>query len=694
MKPIATRLLGAGALALLLAPSPFAQDKAERVPFHATPTTLLAPATPAPAASPSLGGAILAEDFDDTAVGALPAGWTEMSTGADGVANWSVYLDTNTGNNAVRSRDQSGGAREDFLVTPQVTLDAGETALSFDAKQRYSSNYSSVYSIRVSTTVPDDMAAFTEIASFDETDFPGLFSTFSVDLSAYGNQSIYVAFVHEQNFGDQWLMDNVVIDAPQPASFASTSTFFQFSGEREQGGKYAALVASVSVDGSAGTVQATSITFTTAGSTDPANDAFSAEVYYTGSGTSIDVDSDPTFGSAVAAPNGTLTFTDSFDLPPGPNYFWLVYELSEDGTPGNDLDATFESVTVDGSAYAPATTSLDGALQVGPRMDYVTAGDNSATGTTFARPGSVTSCDVSTTATTYPYETADIQVTETGVYDILATWDGYDGYLLLYEDTFDPSSPCTNLIALSDDGATTATSFIDDVVLEVPPGGRLPGDYILVMSTFNATSPGGSYTLEVFKYSLTAEVLPVEMTAFAPRVDGDAVVLEWATASETNNAGFDVQVRRPGADAFETVAFVDGHGTTTEARSYAFRVGGLQAGTHRFRLRQVDLDGQATLTSEVEAAVEIAQPFALSAARPNPFAQATRFELAVQQQQDVRVAVYDVLGREVVRLHDGPFEAQASRLFELSADQMAAGTYVVRVQGERFAETMRVTVVR
>ena len=694
MTRTATLLASAGLLAALLSPPLQGQEKTAKTPFAETQATFAAPSQQNSQPSSQFGGVLFSEDFNSTAPGAIPAGWSRLSTGAAGVANWSVYFDNAGGSNAVRSRDQSGGSRQDFLITPQITLDATSTILSFDAKQFYSTNYGSVYSIRVSTTDANETTDFTEVASFDETDFGGSFSTFAVDLAAYANQQVYIAFVHAQNFGDQWLMDNVVIDAPEQATFAATSTELQQFDERDQGDKHAVIAAYVQVGGTAGTVNVSSITFTTAGSTNPSEDALVAEAYYSGAFPEVDVDTDPSFGQAIFNPDGSLTFTGSLALPSGDNFIWLVYEIAQGATPGNDLDGTFESVTVDGTAYAPATTSLAGAIQVGPIPAFTTAGDNSATGLTFARPGgALDNCTVPT-ATTYPYETVDISVTETGLYDILATWDGYDGYLLLYEDTFDPNDPCTNLIAFSDDFEGVGASRIEDIVLEVPPGGRLPGEYIVVMSTFSAASPGGSYTLEVLKYSPTATVVPVEMTAFAPRLDGDAVVLEWATASETNNAGFDVQMRRPGQDAFETVTFVEGAGTTAEPRSYSFRVAGLQPGTHLFRLRQVDLDGQATLTNEVEASVELAQPFALTAARPNPFAQATRFELAVQQAQDVRVAVYDVLGREVVVLHDGAFEAQSSRAFTLSAGQMAAGTYVVRVQGERFAETMRVTVVR
>jgi hypothetical protein len=222
----------------------------------------------------------------------------------------------------------------------------------------------------------------------------------------------------------------------------------------------------------------------------------------------------------------------------------------------------------------------------------------------------------------------------------------------------------------------------------------------LVVTGVERGAPGARAFVQVAEITFGGDTgaLPVELTAFEAALDGADVLLAWETAGETNNAGFDVEMAVLGEDrapaAFASMGFVEGAGTTAQAQRYAFRFADVAPGTYRFRLRQVDLDGTATLTSEIEASVEITQAFALSAARPNPFTQATRFDLAVRQAQEVRVAVYDVLGREVVVLHNGPFEAQASKTLTLDGADLAAGAYVVRVLGERFDETMRVTVVR
>jgi hypothetical protein len=81
---------------------------------------------------------------------------------------------------------------------------------------------------------------------------------------------------------------------------------------------------------------------------------------------------------------------------------------------------------------------------------------------------------------------------------------------------------------------------------------------------------------------------------------------------------------------------------------------------------------------------------------PNPVRTQTTVEVAVKERQPVSVSVYDVLGRKVTTLHDGPLPAQNARQLTLDASEagLSSGTYFVRVRGKAFADTHRLTVVR
>lgn len=80
-------------------------------------------------------------------------------------------------------------------------------------------------------------------------------------------------------------------------------------------------------------------------------------------------------------------------------------------------------------------------------------------------------------------------------------------------------------------------------------------------------------------------------------------------------------------------------------------------------------------------------------ATPNPFGRQTTVRVAVPSVQRVRVALYDVLGREVAVLHDGEAAAGTLRL-ALASHDLAPGTYVVRAVGETFRTAQTVTRLR
>ncbi len=84
---------------------------------------------------------------------------------------------------------------------------------------------------------------------------------------------------------------------------------------------------------------------------------------------------------------------------------------------------------------------------------------------------------------------------------------------------------------------------------------------------------------------------------------------------------------------------------------------------------------------------------ALSAAHPNPFRGTATVTLLLPQAQRVEVALFDVLGRRVMVLHEGPL-GSGSHALVLDGSGLGSGVYVVRAQGEGFTAARRVTLVR
>ena len=201
---------------VLLGPAAFAQDARSEKDGYTPPSTL---AERAPAGHSSARGGGFFEDFEE----GIPENWAIFTNGIGEIRNW-VAASSPTDDPDLttyafsRWEDVEEGLAEDWLVTPALALTSDAPSLSFDASQDFITDFGSVYSVLVSTTSQTDPATFTEVASYDERDGDGnnifpvdAYGTFTVDLSAYAGMEVWIAFLHTNDDGDSWRLDNVSV---------------------------------------------------------------------------------------------------------------------------------------------------------------------------------------------------------------------------------------------------------------------------------------------------------------------------------------------------------------------------------------------------------------------------------------------------------------------------------------------------
>jgi hypothetical protein len=192
----------------------------------------------------------------------------------------------------------------------------------------------------------------------------------------------------------------------------------------------------------------------------------------------------------------------------------------------------------------------------------------------------------------------------------------------------------------------------------------------------------------------------VELASFNLKADAADVVVEWSTASEVDNDGFGVEYRRVRrSDSMSTsgwteAGFVRGNGTTDQANSYQFRLKDLDYGRHEVRLRQVDTNGQTAYSEAKSVDVRLTKPVDIGKPYPNPVRSRASLDVTVREKQSVRIVLYDLLGRRVAVLHDGVLPSNRTETIGLDTDGLASGQYFVRIRGEQFMETRRMTIVR
>lgn len=84
--------------------------------------------------------------------------------------------------------------------------------------------------------------------------------------------------------------------------------------------------------------------------------------------------------------------------------------------------------------------------------------------------------------------------------------------------------------------------------------------------------------------------LPVELISFSHSCKEEKSVLSWITASEINNWYFEIQISFDGVD-FQSVAEIQGNGTTSEKNTYNWLAEEPIRGIHYYRIKQVDFNG-------------------------------------------------------------------------------------------------------
>lgn len=191
--------------------------------------------------------------------------------------------------------------------------------------------------------------------------------------------------------------------------------------------------------------------------------------------------------------------------------------------------------------------------------------------------------------------------------------------------------------------------------------------------------------------------LPVELTSFAATQNGTNVVIDWATATETNNMGFDVERSTDGI-SFAKIGFVKGAGTTTSAQSYKFTDESAFAGKNYYRLRQIDMNGEFTYTDAIEVDLMLAGDFVIYQNYPNPFNPSTTIKFNLPSMAKVNITVFDIMGSEVASILDKEM-TQGSHSVEFNASNLASGSYLYTItatttDGKMFKESRKMQLLK
>lgn len=196
-----------------------------------------------------------------------------------------------------------------------------------------------------------------------------------------------------------------------------------------------------------------------------------------------------------------------------------------------------------------------------------------------------------------------------------------------------------------------------------------------------------------------SQPLPVELSSFVSVINNNNVTLNWSTASELNNSGFDVErADLNNAGNWSKIANVSGKGTSENVNFYSFTDKNVNSGKYNYRLKQIDYNGNYeyfNLSNEVNIGVPV--NYNLSQNYPNPFNPTTKINYELAFDSKVSLTVFDVSGKEVGSLVNATQPAGYYSV-NFNGSSLSSGMYFYKISvdgnGNNFSAVKKMILVK
>jgi|WetSurMetagenome_2_1015567.scaffolds.fasta_scaffold124483_2 hypothetical protein len=193
--------------------------------------------------------------------------------------------------------------------------------------------------------------------------------------------------------------------------------------------------------------------------------------------------------------------------------------------------------------------------------------------------------------------------------------------------------------------------------------------------------------------TLSNYALPVELNSFYANILDEGVKLNWSTATEVNNFGFEVERTAYNNISWQKIGFIQGYGNSNSPKEYSFIDKPNGGSEYRYRLKQIDIDGKYEYSPEVEVKLETPIDFSVKQNYPNPFNPTTKIEFSTPSDNNVEIKIYNALGMEVRTLLNENRQA-GTHSIEFNASNLSSGIYFYKIVSGNYSEIKKMILLR
>lgn len=238
-------------------------------------------------------------------------------------------------------------------------------------------------------------------------------------------------------------------------------------------------------------------------------------------------------------------------------------------------------------------------------------------------------------------------------------------------------------------GANPASQITATATVQIPAGVTYCG-----LNAIKQLLVLGETTIGFRTTTILWGALPVELSSFSAAAINNNITLNWTTATESNNSGFDIERKAISSNDWTRVGNVNGNGNSATAHDYSYTDRNLNSGIYTYRLKQIDFNGNFEYHN-LNGEVIIGAPtkFELSQNYPNPFNPSTTISFDLPANGFVTLKVFNASGKEVATLVN---ETRPSgyHSVNLNASSLSSGIYYYRLEANGVSKVMKMALIK
>lgn len=204
----------------------------------------------------------------------------------------------------------------------------------------------------------------------------------------------------------------------------------------------------------------------------------------------------------------------------------------------------------------------------------------------------------------------------------------------------------------------------------------LAHDQGYITSRFAVPFGAKSQTFITYGSKNDVNPLPVELLDFYFDCNETQIILNWITASESNNKGFFIE-KSIDAENFTQVAFVDGAGNSNSITEYSFVDTDFSQKEKYYRLKQIDFDGNTTISNFIYADCQDAESEPIVDIYPNPFKNNINIIANNLPSENTSLFIYNMLGSQIYQTK--PSVLEGDFILNVDLDKLPPAMYMVKI---------------